>query len=160
MTCDQTIKDCRRHGNADRFGGVHGWPFAVDCPHTFGDAKCGVKSPYSPPSPCILPTKEAADIANAYLPPLGAPIKKKVIGKGPDGRDLVFNDQGLVDYAPDDDLDVGPGAGADVESDGGFVGNVLFPKTPAKDCDECYGTGRFRGFGGPCSEGCPVKGDS
>lgn len=28
-----------------------------------------------------------------------------------------------------------------------------------KDCDECYGTGRFKGFGGPCSQGCPAKGD-
>ena len=27
-----------------------------------------------------------------------------------------------------------------------------------RDCDECYGTGLYKGYGGPCSEGCPTKG--
>ena len=52
----------------------------------------------------------------------------------------------------------------------GFISHRAFPEKAkerfeeriraqlAKDCDVCYGTGRFKGFGGPCSEGCPTKG--
>ena len=27
---------------------------------------------------------------------------------------------------------------------------------PPADCPECYGTGYWRGFGGPCNKGCKV----
>jgi len=28
---------------------------------------------------------------------------------------------------------------------------------PAEDCDECWGTGLYKGMGGPCSQGCMPK---
>ena len=37
-------------------------------------------------------------------------------------------------------------------------GTVYPPGGSPKDCDVCYGTGLYKGFGGPCSEGCPRKG--
>jgi hypothetical protein len=73
-----------------------------------------------------------------------------MIGIDPQGRPLVINNGGLIDYAPYDETTL---------SDQDVIRRMLSSKTAKpKDCDVCYGTGRFKGFGGPCSEGCPTKG--
>lgn len=136
VSCNKTWAACHILGNAKRFGG---WATpdggVTHCPHMFGDKACGVGWPSEP-----------------YMPPMGVP---------PATSDYAEKDADESRY-----FTYNPDAGADVESDGGFISNVVFPKTAAeraqaktKDCDECYGTGRYKGMGGPCSEGCPAKGE-
>ena len=129
--CNKTLVDCRRHGNMDRFGAIG----AGLCPFTFGDSRCGAH-PQPPPLPAGCQPVQTD-------PP-------------------VYNDTPYYTYADEQVADncrqiEEAMASLDQSSEGGFISNVVFPKTKPKDCDECYGTGRFKGIGGPCSEGCPTK---
>ena len=141
-TCAKTFADCAKHGNTLQYCGYVNVNTGrhVPCPHTFGSPACTGSKYLAPPAkPAPLNDKGMVDY--------DMPGTKKPIG---------FDSHGVPFY--ESDLTIGPGAGADVESDGGFIGNVVFPKmSKPKDCDVCYGTGRFKGFGGPCSEGCPTK---
>jgi hypothetical protein len=136
-TCDKTFADCTKHGNTLQYCGYVNVSTGrhVPCPHTFMDPACIGGAEYQAPP---------------------ATSDRDPVGYTPQGQP-IYNDTPYYTYDP--------GAGADVESDG-FISNVLFPETAAeraqtktKDCDECYGTGRFKGFGGPCSKGCPTKGE-
>ena len=138
-TCNKTFADCAKHGNTLQYCGYVNVNTGrhVPCPHTFGDNACtGAK----------------------YLAP---PAMPEFYNETPYSDPEVYST-------------------ADVEaaralSEKGFISHVLFPKTAAEraktrgggkayfreggdDCDVCYGTGRYKGMGGPCSEGCPLKG--
>ena len=129
-TCDKTFKDCERHGNTLQYRGYTNINTGrhVSCPLMFGDPSC-----------------------------IGAKFKTPpVIGVDPQGRPLVINDGGLIDYALADVDVVRKMLRANRDLPEG-VNPSTFLDQP-KDCDVCYGTGRFKAFGGPCSEGCPTKG--
>jgi hypothetical protein len=128
-TCDKTFADCKKHGNTDRYQGfVDVQHGHVPCPYAFGDPICtGV--PRSTNAPPAMPDD--------------------------------YNDTPYYTCAPHPPTEAEK---AMASLDDGFIGNVVFPKTAKeraqakpKDCDVCYGTGRFKGMGGPCSEGCPAK---
>ena len=154
-TCDKTFQDCAKHGNTLQYCGYVNVQTGkhVPCPHTFGEPACTGGVEFKAPSAGEV--MEAADIANAHMPSL-RPQPGMPVGVDPQGRPLVFNDKGLVDYATGDVDVVRKMLRANRDLPEG-VNPSTFLDQP-KDCDVCYGTGRFKGFGGPCSEGCPTKG--
>ena len=143
VTCDKTPQDCRRHGNMDHFGGsirAGDGKLLVPCPLTFGEKDCGWG--YVPPPTC-----------EPGCPDHDPPGVKEFISPKIEEAMEALDRQGFIGHKafPEEAAKRAQAKEYDPTLIDRLVGR-------SKDCDVCYGTGRYKAYGGPCSEGCLTKG--
>jgi hypothetical protein len=126
--CNKTLTDCRRHGNHQRFGG-------------YKSPATGMEMP--------CPHTFGGSMCGAHPQP--KPLHNETPYYTPGTDPIGYDPHGQPIY--EGDLVTAPSM-----SDDPFIKALKqCEEEHTKDCDECYGTGRFKGFGGPCSQGCPIK---
>lgn len=146
--CNKTFGDCKKWGNAHRFGGLR----LGLCPYIFGDKDCGIGK---------------MDTLNVGTRIGGLPPSKNWTGTV---FRIIPNSNGvaIVELVPDrgglrkhtlsylEEL-LRKGT-LQILTDTFEEPTVIHKGAPvfmsAPDCDECWGTGYYKGYGGPCFKGC------
>lgn len=161
--CNKSLSDCLKHGNRKNYGGHFNQATgkAVACPYTLGDSHC--TGTYATGGQIVttivvgmqLKWSHASDIYMVSKITQANPginsDKDTVYVSWPNNNnpDAVYSRLGLMELIQDGQVTV------TMVDDQAFPGDALVSLDPdLHDCDECYGTGLYKAFGGPCSKGC------
>jgi len=168
--CNKSLTDCKKHGNLKHFGGYTNTATgkAVACPYTLGDSHCiGAHSLATGGSvvTIVVGTQLKWDLSSHVYtvskivqatPGLNSDLDKIHV---PNSAGVAtYTRGGLMRLIQDGTVRTVSVTMVDAPlaiEDQAFPGDALVSLDPnLHDCDECYGTGYYKAYGGPCSKGC------